>query len=399
MKKIALLSVLTSSLLMAGAYKIPETSLNSMALSAAYVANAHGADASYYNPANMVFEDTHALEVDMTYIGLGGIDYLASMAGTDNISSESESFLVQSFHYVSPSFGNATFGFSLVVPGGLSKRWEDQPAKTYAKEFTLQVVELNPTVGYKINDKLAVGAGIRAVHSSGIVKSQSIASRDLEGDSWDFGYNFALTYKPTKVLTLAATYRSNIDLTETGTAKLYFPDNADYSGPHNKYDASVTVPLPAALNLAVAYTFETKTTLEFVYERTFWSAYETLDFNYNKSIGSLTPTFDDPITKDWEDTNAFRLGVTQEYDAWTAMAGFAIDESPVPEKTLNFELPDSNAMLISLGGRYKVNESWEVGMSALADIKESRTVKNDTVDGEFTNAKAYLITLGVEYTF
>ncbi len=397
MKKIALLSVLTSSLLMAGAYKIPETSLNSMALSAAYVANAHGADATYYNPANMVFENTHAIEVDMSYIGLSGIDYKAT--GADTISSESESFIVPSFHYVSPSFGNATFGFSLIVPGGLSKRWEDQPGKKYAKEFTLQVVELNPTVGYRINDKLAVGAGIRAVHSSGIVKSQFTASRDMEGESWDFGYNFALTYKPTKELTLATTYRSNVDLSEVGTAKLYFPDNADYSGPHNKYDASVTVPLPAALNLAIAYTFETKTTVEFVYERTFWSTYETLDFNYNKSIGALTPTFDDPIAKNWDDTNAFRLGVTQEYDTWTAMAGFAIDASPIPEETLNFELPDANAMLISLGGRYQVNESWEVGMSALVDMKENRTVKNDTVDGEFTNAKAYLITLGLEYTF
>ncbi len=398
MKKIALLSVITSSLLMAGAYKIPETSLNSMALSAAYVANAHGADASYYNPANMAFEDTHALEVDMTYIGLSGIDYKAKDANA--ISSEPESFIVPSFHYVSPSFGNATFGFSLVVPGGLSKRWEEQSAKSYAKEFTLQVVELNPTVGYKINDQLAVGVGIRAVHSSGIVKSQSTASRDMEGDSWDFGYNFALTYKPTNALTLAATYRSNVDLTETGSAKLYFPDNADYSGV-KMYDgdSSVTVPLPAALNLALAYTFESKTTVEFVYERTFWSTYKTLDFNYASSIGSLTPKFDDAIAKNWEDTNTYRLGVTQVYEKWTAMAGLAIDETPIPEETLNFELPDSDAFLLSLGGRYQMDRSWNFGMSALLDTKESRKVSNDIVDGEFTNAQAYLITLGVEYTF
>jgi long-chain fatty acid transport protein len=399
MKKLALLSVLTSSLLMAGEYKIPETSLNSMALSAAYVANAHGADAAYYNPANMVFEDTHALEIDMTYISLSPIDYQPSAAGSDSISSESESFIVPSFHYVSPNFGDMTFGFSLVVPGGLSKRWEDQPAKTYAKEFTLEVVELNPSIAYKINDQFAIGAGLRAVHSSGVVKSQSTASRDLEGDSWDFGYNLALTYRPTNALSLAATYRSNVDLTETGTAKLYFPDNADYSGPHNKYDASVTVPLPAALNLAIAYTFETRTTVEFVYERTFWSAYKTLDFDYDESIGSLTPMFDDPIDKDWDDVNTFRIGLTQEYDTWTGMLGFAIDESPVPEKSLNFELPDSDAMLFSLGGRYQINESWNVGMSALLDLKESRSVENEHIDGEFTDAKAYLITLGVEYTF
>jgi len=242
------------------------------------------------------------------------------------------------------------------------------------------------------------------VHSSGIVKSQGTASRDMEGESWDFGYNFALTYKPTRALSLAATYRSNIDLTEVGSAKLYFPDNADYSGT-KAYDgdASVTVPLPGALNLALAYTYESDTTVEFVYERTFWSAYSELDFDYTSSIGALTPTFDDPISKDWKDSNTYRLGVTQEYEKWTAMAGVAYDESPVPEKSLNFELPDSDAWLISLGGRYQVDASWNIGMSGLIDLKDSRTINGDEnevgINGEFSNAKAYLITLGVEYTF
>jgi len=405
MKKTVLLSLLGSSLLLAAGYKIPETSLNSMALSAAYVANAHGADASYYNPANMVFDTAHALEVDLSYISLGGIDFKGDVSGIDmDASSQSEGFLVPSLHYVSPHVGNAAFGLSVTVPGGLSKRWDTQPARTYAKEFTLEVIEINPTVAYKINDTLAVGGGVRVVHSSGIVKSQGTASRDMEGESWDFGYNFALTYKPTRALSLAATYRSNIDLTEVGSAKLYFPDNADYSGT-KAYDgdASVTVPLPGALNLALAYTYESDTTVEFVYERTFWSAYSELDFDYTSSIGALTPTFDDPISKDWKDSNTYRLGVTQEYEKWTAMAGVAYDESPVPEKSLNFELPDSDAWLISLGGRYQVDASWNIGMSGLIDLKDSRTINGDEnevgINGEFSNAKAYLITLGVEYTF
>ena len=42
----------------------------------------------------------------------------------------------------------------------------------------------------------------------------------IEGDSIDFGYNLALTYKPIKDLTLSATYRSKIDLTVEGKASL-----------------------------------------------------------------------------------------------------------------------------------------------------------------------------------
>jgi len=51
------LSVVASSVVMAGGYKIPEQSLNSMALGAAYVAHTTGADTNYHNPANMSFMD------------------------------------------------------------------------------------------------------------------------------------------------------------------------------------------------------------------------------------------------------------------------------------------------------------------------------------------------------
>lgn len=57
MKKIALSSIVASSLVMGAGYKIPETSTNSVALSGANIAHSQGADAAYDNPANMVFMD------------------------------------------------------------------------------------------------------------------------------------------------------------------------------------------------------------------------------------------------------------------------------------------------------------------------------------------------------
>ncbi len=398
MKKLVLISLATSVALFGAGYKVPENSINSMALGAAYVANAHGADASYFNPANMAFGDKSSMEVSANIIAVSATKY-ESNAG-DSISAESELKVAPSLHYVSPKVGDATFGLSIVVPAGNSKRWEDQPGKSYAKEFTLRVIEINPTVAYKINDTLAIGGGLRLINSSGTVKSQSTASRDLVGESWDYGYNLALTYKPTEVLSLAATYRSKVELTEVGTAKLYFPDNADYSGTKvYDGDASVMIPLPATLNLAAAYTFESKTTVEFVFERTMWSAYDELDFEYEDSIGVLTPSFDDPIAKDWKDTSTYRLGVTQQYEKWTAMGGISYDESPIPEDTLNFETPGSDAWIVSLGGRHQLNEAWSLGLAGLISVKDDRDVSNDNVDGTFSDTTAYLFTLGAEYTF
>ena len=60
MKKILLMSLVASSILMAGGYKIPEASTNAVALGAANIAHNHSADAAYYNPASMVFmSDEH----------------------------------------------------------------------------------------------------------------------------------------------------------------------------------------------------------------------------------------------------------------------------------------------------------------------------------------------------
>ncbi len=171
MKKIVLLSLTTACVLVAGGYKIPETSLNSVALSSANIAHNHSADAAYYNPANMVFmEDESVMEVDLTYIGLEKINYKSANHAID-IDSKSESFVIPTLHYVSGKAGKTRIGLSVVTPGGLSKRWDDQPARSSAEEFTLEVVEVNPSVAIPINDKVAFAFGFRMLYSKGIVKA------------------------------------------------------------------------------------------------------------------------------------------------------------------------------------------------------------------------------------
>ena len=395
MKRLTLLPLLISSAVYASGYKIPETSLNAIALSAANVAHTHGAENAYSNPANMAFmKDEQNIEADLIYIGLDPVKY-KSNDGTTDINAKSETFFLPSFNYVSGKLGsNARVGLSIVVPGGLSKRWSDSPAVEKAKEFTLEVVEVNPTAAFKINDKLAVAVGFRVVSTSGIVKSSSLASRDMTGDSIDVGYNLALAYKPTKALEFGLTYRSNINLSVEGEAKLYSPAGLTYDG-----GASVTVPLPATLNAAVAYTFASKTTVEFVYERVNWSAYKSLDFNYVGNVGNLAPYFDDPIVKDWKDTNVYRIGITHEMDKYTLMAGAVRDESPIPDKSLSFELPDSNSVSVSAGLRYQYTKSVNVGFSALYSMRDTRKVTNSDVNGEFSNSNVLIMSAGLGYKF
>jgi long-chain fatty acid transport protein len=81
------------------------------------------------------------------------------------------------------------------------------------------------------------------------------------------------------------------------------------------------------------------------------------------------------------------------------MAGVAYDETPVPESTLGYELPDSDAWIVSMGGRYQLDPNWNIGLAGLVDFKKDRTVHNSALNGEFSNARAYLVTAGIEYRF
>ena len=405
MKKIVLLSITASSLVMAGAYKIPEQSINSMALGAAYVAHTTGADTAYYNPANMAFmEDAQFAEGGLTWAHLPRNTFKGTTATTSG-KSEVENLQLPFLHYVSKPIGDFRWGTSVTVPGGLTKRWESPTQKLYAEEFTLKVIEVNPVASYKVLDNFALGGGLRLIYSEGIVNSDGLGTakpikREMEGDTIEFGYNLAMSYRPTSDINMAVTYRSNIDLGEEGEANLYLANMG------NQYDASVTVPLPAALNVAVSKTWNDKYTVELDYEKTYWSEYKSLDFNYGQPLPNaiLTGAFDDPKAKNWKDTNTYRIGFTADVsDTLTLMASYAKDETPIDKKYVSYELPDSDANIYTVGFRIKANENLSYGAAYLHDKKDAFSLKAgdnaNGIVGDFSDGGADLITVGMQYKF
>jgi long-chain fatty acid transport protein len=354
-------------------------------------------------------EDTFHLEVDATYLYLSEIDYEDSRTLPFNAdgSSEEEHFFIPTGFMVSPSYGGARFGLAITAPAGLAKRWKDPYPKTFAEKFSLEVIEANPTVSYSFGNMVSIAAGARMLYANAEVRSNGIEvglplARDMEDDTVEWGWNVALAVKPIEKLNISATYRSKVDLDFEDDAVLTLPGSIALMLPTRTgiFDADVSVPVPAVFALSVAYDVLDNFNVELTWDRTFWSTYETLDFNFSPTDpGNL---FEAPIPKDWDDTNAFRIGLTWDVnDTWTLMGGFAYDENPIPAENIGFELPDSDAWIYSIGAQYKVNEKMDLGIAALYDYKESRTVQTDdgNIDGEFSNASALLVTVGMNYKF
>jgi long-chain fatty acid transport protein len=402
---LALASIFAAGSAMASGWRIPEQSVDSTAKAGANIASSTRADTAYFNPANMAWmENTFHLEADFTYIYLSAIDYEDSRnfpVSADG-SSETEHFFVPTGFMVSPSYGGARFGLALTAPAGLSKQWEDPYPRSFAEEFSLQVIELNPTVSYSFGEMVSIAAGPRMLYASATVSSTSFftpllpnTSREMDGDTTEWGWNVALAVKPMEKLNISTTYRSNVDLDFEDDAYLRF-------GPvNNVFDAEVSVPVPAVFAISVAYDVLDNLNVELTWDRTFWSEYEQLDFNFTPVIPGNP--FEVPQDRNWDDTNAFRIGLTFAMnDYLTLMGGFAYDENPAPDEHVGFELPDSDAWIYSIGAQYKVNDKMDVGIAALYDYKESRTVEvspTNPVYGEFTNASAFLLTVGLNYRF
>ena len=401
MKKTLSLSILLSSILFGAGYQIPNHSINAQALATANVANAHGSDATYYNPANMVYNDKyHSIEITTSYVILEPVVYNSSDDNYD-IESEKITTVIPSFHYVSQSLNDKGIrvGFSLLSPAGLTRKWKDMPASATSKKYMLKVLELNPTLAIPITPKLSIGLGFRYVMAKGEVDldSGALYSLSMKGDGEAAGYNLALSYNPTKVLNISATYRSKISLRLDGDS------DANFMGVPISSKGSIDAPIPANFIFAIAYKFSTKTTLEVTYDKTYWSTITETNFEFDNP--TLEATLGKSTLKEWNDSVAYRVGLTQEVNSFTLMTGFAYSETASKDESyVTFSSPDTDFLTYSIGARYKLNESLEIGATALLARGEEREVSQVVSTGAELNGilrerDIYVFSFGMEYQF
>ena len=417
MKRLSVAALLISSSAFAAAYKIPEQSFMSVGTAAAYFSSARFADTAYYNPSAMSFLDDkkftelglRAIFLDKIHFQGQAVDPVAKRFVISNAESKDELFLIPQFHFVSSSFldGKARVGLSFTTPAGLSKRWTSQLQMATAEEFTMEVYEVDTSASYKLLDNFAIGLTGRFIYGRGKIKyrfynqfaNNYLYRIRMKGDTpIKTGWAVSATYKPTENLTFASLYRSKVDLDVDGTVdgELHIPSKIDLNTIYPS-SGNVSIPLPAELRLGVSYK-RNKTIYEFTFERTFWSSYKKLDFNFSNP--ALEAILGQPKPKNWRDTNTYRFDIQHRYnDKTLLMVGLAYDETPIPQKPLGFELPDSNGYILSVGSLYSLKKNMDIGFSALYVKKFDRKVNNKNIRGKFSNLQAYIFNISMLYKF
>jgi len=140
-----------------------------------------------------------------------------------------------------------------------------------------------------------------------------------------------------------------------------------------------------------------KWSLEFVYDWTKWNDLQQLQFTFEDSLPAAAgnvPISNLTVSADWKNTSTLRLGTLFHLNkAWDLMAGMALDQSPVPDKTLGPLLPSANIITINGGVGY----TWKklnLILSYMAVFYETRTVQNDILEAEQTAIPAQPFTPG-----
>lgn len=203
MKKISCFFALLS-LAFGNGFKIQEQSINATALSSAYVAGARGADASYYNPANMGFnndwkENKSEFEIATSLITIPGFKFdvpttneglrsttvvnlkgLASIAGTQTVNvshtppdsqiingaTGDTNFILPKFFYKTRTHNGLTFGASFVAPSGLAMNWTGKGGE-FLQDVFIMMVEFAPSASYTIGNRFSVGFAPRILYAMG----------------------------------------------------------------------------------------------------------------------------------------------------------------------------------------------------------------------------------------
>jgi long-chain fatty acid transport protein len=262
--------------------------------------------------------------------------------------------------------------FGINTPYGNKLSWDDDWEGRYLiQNISLAAIVAQPTLSYKINEKLGIGAGLMIAIGGVEINKALFANADgsestlnLDGKaSTSFGFNTGIYYQMNSSISLGINYRSKIQMkVEGGDATFDVPSYLSaYFPADNKFDAEL--PLPANLTLGVGIEVNDKLTLAADLQYVFWDAYDELVFDFETNTDYLS---DSTNPRKYENTMIYRLGAEYIISNKIIVRGGAYyDETPISDDYLNPETPGMNKIGLSMGASVFINEKLSVDASFL----------------------------------
>ena len=341
----------------------------------AFVAQADSAAAIHFNPAGLTQLDGIQAMFGTALMGgaikaqsPSGVGTRGDFGGTVVFPPPSHTYFsanLNAFGRESPS--NVTVGLGLTSPYGLSTRYPvDGPFNTATTSAALPLIDIKPTVAYKMNENLSVGVSAdiytfasflgeghaeQRLVGAGMFGIPAGASVELNGKGTTAGVTVSLLYTPLKnadgkpIASIGLVYRSQAVLPLNGSLLVNGQKVAD---------ASTNLVLPTIYTGGMAVwpirTREREWKLEFDLDWVGWQAMRNLDLQL--STGTTVPQ-----PQQWKGVPVIAVGTEYKWlnPGWlpqwdlAVRSGYTRTENPVPDLTFNPGILSLSSNTISVG--------------------------------------------------
>ncbi len=384
----------------AGGYQVALQGQRQIGMAHTGTGLAYDATSIFFNPGGLSFTKRNNITMGGSLIR-SRVRYLAPQESSapSTYSTMTESPLGTPFTFYA-SYGMKDsplkFGLGVYTPYGSSVKWaDDWKGYSVLQELKLQSIFIQPTVSYKIGEKLGIGVGVVYATGAGDLRkgigslssANGYSSAQLKGDASGMGFNAGIHYQASDKLSIGLSYRSEVSMKVKGGDATFKVPPATVSplglfpSGGTRFDA--TLPLPATASIGFGYKVKDKLLLALDYNYVFWSAYKELKFDYEKPVNGSTTT---SSPRKYKDASIIRVGA--EYLATEKLAiraGYYFDQTPVQDGYMTPETPDANRNCFTLGLGFKFSENFSADASFLFIEGNEREQKQSKID-ENSNA-------------
>ena len=385
--------------------------------------------AVHYNPAGMTLLEGTRIQATGTWVAVNA-EYKGDKSGaTENGRKKGQ--LIPAGFITHQLNDQVWLGLGLTVPYGMGtdfdRNWEGAER---GNKSTILTFDINPNVAWKINEKFSVGGGLSLQYAKaklGMGKQKLpmpgnhyAMNSTVEGDSWAWGWNVGLMFRPVETVRLGVAYRSHIAHNAEGettidTNKLLAgnPETAGIAGQTFISDMKVRIKTPDTLTFSAAWDATQDLTLSATARWSKWSNFDTLTIENSGFHGGNSPLANGAMSQmaatsqvhnKWDDTWFFSLGADYRLnEQLTVRGGVAYDQGPVDNAYRMAVIPDTDRVWVSGGASYKFNKNmtFDIGATYITGVGDT-----DLYDasgkkriGEFKSLDSYIVSAQMQYLF
>lgn len=308
--------------------------------------------------------------------------------------------VVPNFFYTADISPGVRFGIAFNVPFGLATEYDQGWRGRFSGiESALQAININPSLAFKINDKLSLGGGVSLQKMDAkLTGASAFGIVTIKGDDIGYGYNVGMTYQASPATRFGMTYRSAVHYGLVGTIAV--------SGlPAANGGVSASLKVPDSASISVLSSLSPQWELMGDITWTGWSDVKRLDvIRTSASAGGGVGSTASALVFNWKDTVRLGVGANYKLSQQTKLRfGLAYDPTPTNDVDRTPRLPDQDRTWLAFGVQYKPTKQGilEVGYAHefIKDASINTTVAGaGTLRGSFSS-KADILSVQYSHLF